>query len=243
MFHTMWKLALVSVFYSIAFGHMCLFNPHQRGSLLGANIVGAPICDLWQNAPCGGMTPESPTIYAEVGSNYSIVIQKNKDHFNGSDPGNFTISFSLSYDIFDFQLLAVVPDTNATSLAVYEVDVALPSMVTEHGIIQVIYNTNTGYVWYQCADIGLYLYSPPNPTTGHSKTSDNPSTSTTGTLPPSVPSLAGWRAAVALLSIGLIVVGAALGFTFYRIRNSRGVSAWTSLLHGDSSKKNGLDLS
>mmetsp|Transcript_2034 Transcript_2034/g.7359 ORF Transcript_2034/g.7359 Transcript_2034/m.7359 type:complete len:180 (+) Transcript_2034:84-623(+) len=152
-------LVLLVLFATIAECHLCLFWPPQRGELDGYNKVEADDCGL-QTGPCGGRATgpiEGHTM--AVGANNTITFQKNQNHYNATEPGNF--SFAIAYrsnpqQQHDFIDLGSIPDTDTPALTMYTVPVELPNPILRHAVLQVAYNTNNSPgTFYQCADINL----------------------------------------------------------------------------------------
>ncbi len=56
-----------------------------------------------------------------------IVVQKNLDHYNSAQPGNFTFYGFTSGSTKSSPLLALLPDTSAPSLSLYRVSLPVPS--------------------------------------------------------------------------------------------------------------------
>ncbi|KAF6017739.1 hypothetical protein EB796_023940 [Bugula neritina] len=140
--------------------HLCLINPHQRGSMSGLNKVASDDCILLAS-PCGGRSPQtSGVLKLKAESNYTVIFQKNLDHFSANSPGYFSVSFGLDDMASSFKEVARVSDMGEPSLHLYSVDVKLP-MLSGHPnrIIQVSYvteNKEAPAAFYQCADIVLY---------------------------------------------------------------------------------------
>jgi len=140
--------------------HMCLLNPHQRGSMNGIDQGGASDCALVSPAPCGGRSVESPVLFARGGSNFTFVLQKNLDHWIEGAGGNFTIRWAPSLND-EFMDVAVLPDTSAPSGSLYTVIVPLPNMNIKHGVVQAVYyphNSEAPDAFYQCADVGILAH-------------------------------------------------------------------------------------
>lgn len=58
-------------------------------------------------------------------TNFTVVFQKNLDHWYSAAPGNFTVS--LAQDVNgQLEAVAVIPDTSAPSLTYYVAEFALP---------------------------------------------------------------------------------------------------------------------
>jgi len=149
------QVVLIFAVLSSTLAHLCLFNPKQRGSLNGYTSPGANDCALL-SGPCG-RSASSPVIYAQKGSNFTIVFQKNLDHWYQANPGNFTVNWSTTVSN-DFEFVATVPDDGEPSLTYYEVMVTVPNMIVKHGVLQVVYYTNNPSAppsFWQCADFGI----------------------------------------------------------------------------------------
>jgi len=151
------QIIILSILLSVAVAHLCLMNPVQRGDLAGYEEPAATDCYL-TTGPCGGKGMGPPVLFALAGTNFTILFQKNLDHFYAPAPGNFTISFS--YDGMDFFEVGSMPDTSAPSLTYYMMTHMVGQEFIKHGVLQVAYHTNnpnTPVTFYQCADIGVYI--------------------------------------------------------------------------------------
>ncbi|XP_060080287.1 uncharacterized protein LOC132559685 [Ylistrum balloti] len=152
-------LGLSICLVGICSAHLCLLNPRQRGSLTGYNKAAADDCYL-TTGECGGRMSDSNNMaFFKRGMNYTVVLQKNLDHHNSTDPGSFVVSLHHNTDIsFYTRTLATIPDTDAPSLSLYTADIFIPSdlQLSESPVfvLEVVYNTNTiPIVFRQCADI------------------------------------------------------------------------------------------
>ncbi|CAH1773927.1 unnamed protein product [Owenia fusiformis] len=135
--------------------HLCLLSPRQRGSMMGINKPGATDCILLKG-PCGERTG-MPTTGVKAGTNFTVLIQKNLDHWDKATPGYFTVSWGLSET--SMTMIAKVQDNGEPSLYIYEVEVTAPKSLNDHYIMQVTYvtmNKQAPPVFYQCADFGVY---------------------------------------------------------------------------------------
>ncbi|KAL3858566.1 hypothetical protein ACJMK2_008885 [Sinanodonta woodiana] len=149
LFHTVALLCLVAA----CSAHLCLLNPMQRGSESGINKAGATDC-LLMTAPCGGRM-KGTGITLTGGQRYTVVFQKNLDHWTKATPGNFVISFGMESG--QLTSLATVPDHGEPSLTLYEQEVTIP-MMKGNFILQVTYNPNNPQApahFYQCADVNV----------------------------------------------------------------------------------------
>ncbi|XP_022104550.1 uncharacterized protein LOC110986722 [Acanthaster planci] len=158
------KAAVVMVcLVAVASAHLCLLNPHQRGSMKGINVKEADDCGLLVK-PCGNRTQEKPGIQIKGGSPYTVVFQKNLNHFetfpNGTvTNGYFEISFWTSTEC---HILGKVDDGATPSLTLYSPVVTMPTgPIGVPAILQLTYVTNNaevpmGGIFYQCTDIELF---------------------------------------------------------------------------------------
>ncbi|XP_065897850.1 uncharacterized protein [Dysidea avara] len=137
--------------------HLCLLNPHQRGTMNGINTAGANDCILL-DGPCGGRKAMNPVVIVQAGEPFYVVFQKNLDHFNSTSPGKFVVSIGANSAEPSFQQVGMIADSNTTSLHLYTLNVTFPKMSTDHAVVQVTYVTNNPKappVFYQCADVLL----------------------------------------------------------------------------------------
>ncbi|XP_033729611.1 uncharacterized protein LOC117318771 [Pecten maximus] len=139
--------------------HLCLLNPRQRGSLSGYNKAATEDCYLTQGECGGRMSDPNNMAVFQRGMNYTVILQKNLDHFNTTNPGSFDITLHHKTGISYYtRTLATIPDTAAPSLSLYMTDVYIPHDLqlseSPSYVIEVVYNTNTIPVTFrQCADI------------------------------------------------------------------------------------------
>eukprot|EP01091_Cochliopodium_minus_P021271 TRINITY_DN9655_c0_g1_i1.p1 TRINITY_DN9655_c0_g1~~TRINITY_DN9655_c0_g1_i1.p1 ORF type:complete len:164 (-),score=46.56 TRINITY_DN9655_c0_g1_i1:30-494(-) len=152
------KILLLVVLLAIVYtsnAHLCLIAPHQRGTLADFNKEASADCGL-QQGPCGGRNPQEPAVEIHPAAQFYATFQKNLNHYNPSNPGNFTISWGRYENPSSFTNLATIPDTNSSSLTLYINQLKFPIVnQAQRGVIQVVYNTNIGLTFYQCADIYL----------------------------------------------------------------------------------------
>jgi len=139
---------------TVCTAHMCLLTPIQRGSMQGLNKAGADDCILLK-APCGDRdAAEGNTIYAP-GSNYTVIFQKNLDHWAKATPGYFTIN--LMNDGGLIKEVAREPDAGEPSLHLYSAMMTVPVGIPKGNYaLQVQYvtkNSQAPAVFYQCADV------------------------------------------------------------------------------------------
>ena len=78
--------------------HLCLLSPAQRGSLTMVNNVAAADCYL-MTSPCGGRSMDDVRLYLRAGQNFTVVFQKNADHWSSATPGDFTGTIILRFQI------------------------------------------------------------------------------------------------------------------------------------------------
>ncbi len=153
-------IAIFCLLIASSSAHVCLLNPHQRGTLQGFNSEEADACG-YLTEPCGKQAVEKPSIEIRKGSDYTVVFQKNKSHFttysNGtSTNGFFEIGFWTAKQC---KVLLKIPDTNTPSLYLYASSVTMPDgPVGVPAILQVTYTTNNPDAppkFYQCSDVML----------------------------------------------------------------------------------------
>jgi len=151
----MWRsFVAVSFFLGLTLGHMCMVNPYQRGGQVDLQQKANTDCFL-TTGPCGGTSPdEHIRNFLVPDETWFFVLQKNLDHYNEANPGNFTINL-LSKDNTFMTMLAVFPDTSDSTFTIYQPLGVVPSYLTqnENYIVQAIYYTNHGNNYYQCSDV------------------------------------------------------------------------------------------
>ena len=158
---------------------MCALNPYQRGGIVNGtelNSNGTTQCgnvNVIANGSSNGIEPcygqynddERITNFIGRNANQPMMVYKNLDHYNGSNPGNFTwnlYSYNTATDVYTFvKYLGSQYDTDTKGAhASYQITATIPdNLEGEHYVIQTIYYTNT-HIWntsdivnfYQCAD-------------------------------------------------------------------------------------------
>ncbi|KAH3855353.1 uncharacterized protein LOC127871003 [Dreissena polymorpha] len=137
---------------ALSSAHMCLVEPKQRGSIMGLDKEGADDCILL-NGPCGGRMMEEPMTMFKSGGNFTVIIQKNLDHWAKATPGFFGINLMHGSAT---RTLTTVPDMGEPSLTLYTAMGQIPMGFTGPAVLQVTYvtkNPQAPAVFYQCADI------------------------------------------------------------------------------------------
>ena len=150
------SLCVLAVALGVACAHLCLLSPPQRGSMIGFDKPGADNCFLTQGR-CGGRTSAGVKMAVKKGENMMVHFQKNLDHFDKSTPGMFQILMGKETAGTRLTPLASVPDTDAPSLTIYDVNVTIPTSFVsgEIYIMQVTYLTKNPQApaeFYQCSD-------------------------------------------------------------------------------------------
>ncbi|XP_065897849.1 uncharacterized protein [Dysidea avara] len=151
-------VALFVFMVAVCEAHLCLFNPQQRGTMNGINAAGSNDCILL-DGPCGGRKAMKPTVGIMAGVPYTVVFQKNLDHFNTADPGMFVVSVGENSASPTFKQVGMVMDSGTPSLHVYTMNVTFPKVMSDGAVVQVKYVTNNKQapaVFYQCADIMMF---------------------------------------------------------------------------------------
>jgi len=141
-----------------AAAHLCLLSPLQRPphDVEMWTQVGYSDCAVITGA-CGSSKQQPPQFYVPAAHNFSVVWQKNENHWVTGATGNFTLNI-ISPAAKRTYLLSSVPDSNTASGTLYSANVAVPSLSPGPVVLQVIYNTGNPAVppqFYQCADIAV----------------------------------------------------------------------------------------
>ncbi|XP_065191965.1 uncharacterized protein LOC135823061 [Sycon ciliatum] len=151
----MLRLSILLALAVGAYSHLCLINPHQRGSAASINKPGADDCGL-TTGPCGGRHGGQPMVAVPSGETVNITFQKNLNHFNAEKPGHFAFAFGTEQKL---EAIGMTPDTNTSSPWLYEFPIDVPKVEKrETGVLQVTYvtsNPNAPAVFYQCADVEI----------------------------------------------------------------------------------------
>ncbi|XP_062520531.1 uncharacterized protein LOC134195515 [Corticium candelabrum] len=152
----MLRLVVCLLVFGFAHAHVCLINPHQRGTMKDINSPGTSDCAL-MHGPCGHRPPEHPAVTYKAGATYRFTFQKNLDHFDKDHPGYFNVNITDTRGDHPITLKRIT-DTSAPSLTLYTVEVKLPNKPSPHAVLQVEYYTDNPHApptFFQCADITL----------------------------------------------------------------------------------------
>eukprot|EP01084_Bolivina_argentea_P198364 339690_1 len=157
----MFSLLCCALMIGLTFGHMCMVSPYQRGGVVSdINTIEAPECDNsnYNNGTSPGKSPcyhedksdERIAQFIGRGAEQIFVMQKNHDHFNKSNPGNFTWNlwgYNTATGTYSFEkMLGSIPDTQTNGAqAFYQITAHVPSVEEEHYVVQGIYYTNNYY--------------------------------------------------------------------------------------------------
>lgn len=139
---------------AICSAHLCILEPKQRGSISGINNPGTDDCILI-HGPCGGRPAETPTTIYKDNGNYTVIFQKNLDHYNKAAPGYFAVTLMSSSFT---KVLAHVSDAGEKSLTLYEPSISLATVPKGTYFLQVTYvtrNPKAPAVFFQCADVQI----------------------------------------------------------------------------------------
>ena len=148
----MLSLAVFVGIAGVAYSHLCLFSPPQRGTMDGINKPGAGDC-LLLTGPCGGRSRGSMVTKVSAGQTLRVTFQKNLDHWDHT-PGDFKIK--IGDETGNMQTLSTIRDHGEPSLYVYSQEVTVPSGLPAQSVLQVTYetkNSNAPAVFYQCSDL------------------------------------------------------------------------------------------
>lgn len=151
----LYMVVLIGALGAPALAHTCLLNPLQRGdSLAGLNSVGAPVCGNLNTSQCGNMPAQAPLFSMVAGSNYTVVFQKNENHWTAAFPVAWVLSIAqTAASNMQFLTLSRFLDANTPSLSILEEAVTLPMVLEPTPMtIQLQYVCAFG-TFYQCADI------------------------------------------------------------------------------------------
>jgi hypothetical protein len=135
-------------FLAAASAHMCMFAPTQRGGLDGSVNDPAALKCAGHVGPCGNQ-PNSllPTQIMRANVPFIVVIQKNLDHYNSTNPGYFAVSFADVADPSesDFTTLLQIPDGPASVYPdqyLFFANVSVQAKPLRHGVLRSTYITN-----------------------------------------------------------------------------------------------------
>ena len=121
-------LVLVALVVALCNAHLCLVNPTQRGVWTedALNSEADNSC-IKLDSPCGGDDAADPQVVFEAGANFTLVFQKNLNHYNADAPGNFTVTYFDSPSMKDGTVMFTTADTNTSSLTIYTPSFKWPS--------------------------------------------------------------------------------------------------------------------
>eukprot|EP01083_Nonionella_stella_P219801 786972_1 len=142
-------------------GHMCLLAPYQRPGYVNDTELSKPgstACGI-TTGPCGSVPPDQNANAAIMSEVYTVVMEKNLDHYNKNASGNFTVSLWTSGGEFLRDLGSVMDDARPSG-SIYQVKINVPHEGGETKfILQAVYythNANAPAAFYQCADLEIY---------------------------------------------------------------------------------------
>jgi hypothetical protein len=148
-------LVVAALCAALASAHLCLLQPMQRGGVEGSGEIGAKAC-FGVTAPCGNYPKAGPiSSVAPRGTMTLVQFQKNEDHYNAENPGNFSI---VGWNgAFAGPPIATLADNSAPSLTVFTVSLWTPMEAPPGNYtLQVVYytnNPNAPPAFYACADV------------------------------------------------------------------------------------------
>ncbi|EGC39377.1 hypothetical protein DICPUDRAFT_96564 [Dictyostelium purpureum] len=148
---------------SVAFAHLCLFDPPQRQPNWGVPIGSGDNACYQVESNCGNTTAGSPVALYTAGSTIQVFFQQNYNHWYAPNPGFLDVGISYGGDNGNYiQLSQTISDFNAwdmVSQTNYTVSVTLPIQSCKSCVLRVRYvSNNAGEPYpdfYQCSDIAL----------------------------------------------------------------------------------------
>ncbi|XP_076437558.1 uncharacterized protein LOC143276794 isoform X2 [Babylonia areolata] len=109
--------------------------------------------------PCGGTIPTANKLSIVGGTNFTVIFQKNLNHFNEAHPGYWSVSMARA-EGSSFTELFRITDTDVPSLTLYTATVTAPEVATGSEpvpmVLQTRYVTNNPKApsaFYQCGDV------------------------------------------------------------------------------------------
>lgn len=147
------KIFILSAYLYACTAHVCMLSPPQRTALVDINKAGSGSC-IQLDGPCGKTNPTMDKLHLMAGQNYTVVFQKNLDHFNAAMPGYWSVSIGMESG--SMKELYRTPDTNTPSLTLFSATITIPNMTGMGMVIQTQYvtkNPQAPPVFYQCADV------------------------------------------------------------------------------------------
>lgn len=160
-------LFVVASCLALVDGHICMFSPLQRGSMV-LDQPGDPSCSHKGPAPCGGVAQGQTTTTLTAGSTFEVNFQQNLNHFYHQAPGHLLVQIAKGPNPVesDFSYLfgQAIPDFNAMDEINYAnmtITGTLPSTPCAQCVMRLTYGSNnplendTSTNFYQCADITL----------------------------------------------------------------------------------------
>nr|KAG5698608.1 hypothetical protein BaRGS_027119 [Batillaria attramentaria] len=95
-------------------------------------------------------------LYLVAGQNFTVVFQKNLDHFDSASPGYWSVS--IGKESGTLKELFRTADTATPSLTVYSANITIPEQTGKNMVIQTQYvtkNPKAPAAFYQCADVAV----------------------------------------------------------------------------------------
>jgi len=154
-------LVSVALFFFVCLngvvGHMCMLSPTQRGPLSASdiNVKNTAHCG-WSTAACGGLPAQTPSTYLVRDTTFTVIWQKNENHWYQNAPGSFNLSYADVNTPTNFVPIYSFEDTNSDSLTLYtySLDVGKLPAGSKQGILQLVYYCPGIKVnYYACADL------------------------------------------------------------------------------------------
>ena len=153
-------IVLVSLFFfgKVVEGHLCVYNPPQRGAL-NITTFGNPTCFKYKG-PCGGLPSGPVQAMYQRGKTYSIQLQQNLNHYSVGHPGFLDVAIAQA-ESDEFQVLSVLTDYfpvrqwTRTNMSI-PIDLPSSGPVGRH-VLRVRYHPNkpTEPVFHECIDVML----------------------------------------------------------------------------------------
>jgi hypothetical protein len=146
----------------VAFGHICMIWPTQRGGWdVATGQPGSDACFQPQPA-CGTKPPPTgPKESLFTGTTVYVKLQQNLNHYNPGWPGFLDVAYAQGPNHStddDFNLLSQFPDYWSHSQASqtnFSVPILIPSMTCEWCTLRVRYHPNkpTEPIFHNCGDV------------------------------------------------------------------------------------------
>ena len=162
------SLYILALLLPACLGHVCLFEPLQRGGVEGSEVHDASVCGInMEQRPCGDgdlvVRGESVAQWY-AGDEVQFDIQVNEEHYEEDNPGNFSLYLweSSTNGTDRGEPIWSIEDEDGENLREIIGTFEVPENIEGEYTLQVIYFTNREDVYprtnyYACSDVDILV--------------------------------------------------------------------------------------